>query len=754
MVFFIFAPGAVAADAGNPFLAPPRPNTNLPTLTTVRQVVEMSATEAQRQYPVKLTAVVTYFDSFWKTMFVQDATAGTWVYRTFHETNFHAGDVLELNGASDALFGPAIKPAALRVLGAAPLPEAVPTSFERLLSGRMDGQRVLAQGVIRSMGFRFGLLEIHMHAGNDRIVLYLPGFADRPLPAHLIGARIEAQGVCSMMLNKDGLIIGFWFYVNDLAAVKVLRAATASPFGEPPQTISSLRRYDARATFGDRATVAGVVKHWLASGRATIRDATRALPVYLRQPWPHNDPRGRYLDPPPMPALRPGDQVVVAGYVSTADGRISLVDAECQVRSRTNAPEAKRILATEALNPDLDSELVSVDGRLIERESRQAGGVSSQVLLLQSGNLLFEAELTGAKPSAFAFLNKSVLRVTGVNTVQVDPLHRSRFFRLLLRSPEDVRVLRAAPRWTLRDAARLGAVLVVISLGSLVWIAVLRRRVAARTASLRIANEQLRAEVAEREGAEHRLQQALVTEQELGRLKSSFISMVSHEIRTPLALILSSSEILNRYLDRLPQEKRQRQLETIDASVKRMSLLVEDVLLFSRAEAGRLEFKPAPLDLKAFARSLADELESTTHRRCPIRLNLPAAAEPVRLDESLVRHILTNLLTNAVKYSRPGSPVLLDIAFEESEVRFCVRDEGIGIPEVDLKHLFTPFHRSRNTASTPGTGLGLVIVKRCVERHGGRIELESREGAGTTVTVRLPVYSPGHTEIFNKPPSP
>ncbi len=245
------------------------------------------------------------------------------------------------------------------------------------------------------------------------------------------------------------------------------------------------------------------------------------------------------------------------------------------------------------------------------------------------------------------------------------------------------------------------------------------------------------------------LNEALAEEKELNRLKSNFISMVTHEIRTPLGLILSSSEILSRYLDRLPPEKRANHLRTIDSAVERLSSLMEDVLLFSKAEAGRMEFNPADLDLRAFCTQLLDELTSATNRRCPLELHVTPC--PVaRADEKLLRHIFANLLTNAVKYSPPGTPVQFSVTSDRGEAVFNVRDQGMGISEEDRKRLFTPFCRGRNVATIQGTGLGLVIVKHCVEQHGGTIAIASSEAGGTTVTVRLPLFSPAHTEFVRR----
>jgi signal transduction histidine kinase len=241
----------------------------------------------------------------------------------------------------------------------------------------------------------------------------------------------------------------------------------------------------------------------------------------------------------------------------------------------------------------------------------------------------------------------------------------------------------------------------------------------------------------------------LAHEKELNRLKGNFVSMVTHEIRTPLALILSSSQILSRYLDRLAPVKRVEHLQTIAAAVSRMNALMEDVLTFSKAEAGRMTFNPVLLDLSSFFARLVDEALSATNRRCPVELAVngcPAA----RGDENLLRHIFANLLSNAVKYSPPGVPVIFAVSRHEGDAVFLVQDHGQGIPAGDREHLLTPFYRGKNVATTPGTGLGLVIVRHCVERHGGSLTVESAENAGTTVRVRLPLFSPAHTAFIHR----
>ena len=158
-----------------------------------------------------------------------------------------------------------------------------------------------------------------------------------------------------------------------------------------------------------------------------------------------------------------------------------------------------------------------------------------------------------------------------------------------------------------------------------------------------------------------------------------------------------------------------------------------------------MEFKPTLLELRTFVRRLVDEVLSATNRRCPIKFLLAEMPAKVQADERLLRHIFTNLLTNAVKYSDAGRVVQFEIVCVKADIVCTIRDQGIGIPETDREWLFSAFHRGRNVGDRPGTGLGLVIVKRCVDLHGGKIKVDSKLGEGTSVTVRLPVFSPEST---------
>ncbi len=258
-------------------------------------------------------------------------------------------------------------------------------------------------------------------------------------------------------------------------------------------------------------------------------------------------------------------------------------------------------------------------------------------------------------------------------------------------------------------------------------------------------NQELEKRVRERTleltAAKRDLLKALNQEKELGELKTNFVNLVSHEFRTPLSVIVSAADILENYFDRLKPEQRADHLRDIRHSTQQMTRLMEEVLLLGKVEAGKMTPKPEPLDLVGFCQRLVDEQLSATSRKCPIRLAHDEFPDDAQADEGLLRHIFSNLLSNAVKYSPAGSPVEFTVKREGEAAAFTLRDHGIGIPVEDQPRLFEAFHRARNVGEIPGTGLGLVIVKRCVDLHGGQIGVESEPRLGTTFTVRLKLFA-------------
>lgn len=230
---------------------------------------------------------------------------------------------------------------------------------------------------------------------------------------------------------------------------------------------------------------------------------------------------------------------------------------------------------------------------------------------------------------------------------------------------------------------------------------------------------------------------ALEQERELNRLKSEFVSMLCHDFRTPLASIQGFAGLLRHGREALSPEQQQRYFSKIDAAVEQLMFLLDKVLLIGSKDAGAIECHPAAVDLNIFCNELIETLRLNTNNSHEIAFTCTGNCNNVAIDETLLLQILTNLLSNAMKYSPTGSTVQLHVHGQDDEITFRIQDQGIGIPAESLPHLFDTFYRCNNVGRIPGTGLGLSVVKTCVDAHNGQIKIDSQENVGTTVTITL-----------------
>ena len=238
----------------------------------------------------------------------------------------------------------------------------------------------------------------------------------------------------------------------------------------------------------------------------------------------------------------------------------------------------------------------------------------------------------------------------------------------------------------------------------------------------------------------------LQKEKEMRELKSRFVSMVSHEFRNPLSTILTSTELLANHNEQLTENKKEQYLYHIQNAVVNLNQLLSDVLLVGKAEVHQTQFNPAPLDLEKFCQDLIEEIKLTATENHQVILKIQGCCNHKEeninlpsLDEKLLRHILTNLLTNAIKYSPQGGKISFDVFCLQEEAIFRIQDEGIGIPEIEQENLFSSFQRGSNVGKIPGHGLGLSIVQQYVDLHQGEISLVSKQGVGTTFIITLPL---------------
>ncbi|MFQ3612583.1 MAG: ATP-binding protein [Cyanobacteriota bacterium] len=233
---------------------------------------------------------------------------------------------------------------------------------------------------------------------------------------------------------------------------------------------------------------------------------------------------------------------------------------------------------------------------------------------------------------------------------------------------------------------------------------------------------------------------ALQRQKELSDLKLRFFSMASHEFRTPLSTILLSAQVLENSDPAWLDEKKARNLRRIQSATQSLTQMLTDVLTIARAEAEQLEAHPIPLDLAQLVAQVVEELNPESDHR--LQFHVHPAHLPACLDPKLLRSVLNNLISNAIKYSPDGGPIQVSLTQAGEVATLQVQDQGIGIPLEDQEHLFELFHRASNVGKIEGTGLGLAVVKKCLESMGGAIRIASQPGQGTTVWVRIPLVHP------------
>jgi signal transduction histidine kinase len=234
------------------------------------------------------------------------------------------------------------------------------------------------------------------------------------------------------------------------------------------------------------------------------------------------------------------------------------------------------------------------------------------------------------------------------------------------------------------------------------------------------------------------LRAALEREKELNELKTRFVSMASHELRTPLTAIQTNAYMLKHYAYKLDEESRAAKLGKIQEMVQHMSALLDDVLSLSRIQTGQFQFNPTLVELRQHCKDMVEEFQQGSGKSHKLEFLHQVETIEVPADAKLMRQMVSNLLENAVKYSKAGSTVTLTLAKEADKAVIKVKDQGIGIPEADRAALFEPFRRASNVGAVNGSGLGLSIVKQAVELHNGSITFETKLGEGTTFVITLP----------------
>ncbi|MEM7163767.1 MAG: PAS domain S-box protein, partial [Bacteroidota bacterium] len=246
-------------------------------------------------------------------------------------------------------------------------------------------------------------------------------------------------------------------------------------------------------------------------------------------------------------------------------------------------------------------------------------------------------------------------------------------------------------------------------------------------------------DISQEKANKEKLEAALSKEKELNELKSKFVSMTSHEFRTPLTTIKSNIDLLSYKVENGKDlSSIDKNIHRIDKEVERLTHLMNDILTIGRIESGRMPFDRVPSQLHELAESIVNESffpEGSDHRE--VKLEVSGKARDILMDGNVFAHVINNLISNALKYSvdRPAPKVKVD--YQKERVSLIVKDYGIGIPKKDINRLTDSFYRANNVGNIQGSGLGLTIVQQFVQMHDGHLEIESKEGEGTTVKVHI-----------------
>ncbi|GEM_PF-3441445 len=231
--------------------------------------------------------------------------------------------------------------------------------------------------------------------------------------------------------------------------------------------------------------------------------------------------------------------------------------------------------------------------------------------------------------------------------------------------------------------------------------------------------------------------------------KSELMSIAMHEFRTPLASMLVMANTLETYWQRMSHQKIAEKITSIKNNIEFLSNVMEKIMDLSLSDLGKIKFSPEPINFNDFLTSTIKEKEESTTTSHTIRLKVPEKPVIINIDPQLIKEVIYNIVSNSLKYSPEDSTVKIELHENQTHITVIITDQGQGIPQEEIEHIFDPFFRANNVGDIKGTGLGLALSKQFVQLHGGDIFLESQINAGTTCFISLPKEYTKQDDTYN-----
>jgi signal transduction histidine kinase len=658
-------------------------------LHTAAAVRSLTVEQAQAKVRVKLRGVVTFFDSNLYSRFIQDETAGIYLFDSGLPVYFAPGEIVEVEGTSSAgEYAPIVVPERITAVGKSALPVPRPVTYERLASGQEDSQFVEIAGIVRSVQFHEPSMhyQIEIATGGGRLSVFARELPVKQ-PQELLDSTVRVRGVCSTQFNHQRQLFAIRLMVPRPEDLVIEEAAPADPYAIASRPIGSLLQFAPQEAFGHRVKVAGTVIYFRPGRELFLQDGNQGIQVQTTSEEP----------------LQLGDYVEALGFVGQGEYTPALQDAIYR-KLRSGPPlEPATLSIDEALKGMHDCRLIRVSARLLDRGLHGA----ERRLILQDDDFTFNVHLQSADGhDVFGELqNGSRLSVVGV--CRIDPGEweagedwRARAFRIELRSPSDIVLLAAPPWWTLRKVLWMAGALGFVSLAAIGWVAVLHRQVAERT-------RELEAEIQERQRAERRRE----VEQERTRVAQDLhdelgatlteVSMLGSLARTPSL----APETKERYLEQLTRVSRAL-VATLDEIVWAVNPKYDSVGA-----------------LVSYYSLFAQRFLNLAGMACRLQVSESFPDAPL---DSRLRHgiflAFKEALNNAVRHSG-ASEVRITMDGADRRLRIMVSDNGKGFETI---------------AAAPGSD-GVASMKQRMHKLGGHCQIASQPGTGTTVELSLPI---------------